>query len=204
MSDLKIPRVNKMQFGIIDENFVNRSTRMANEFADMKPRLKNLLEISETGFARQPILVKITESEMLKEVEVQLLGSIDPIRVEVAWKYRWKQVQVFDESTIIPEEDKGHPEVGVWNSDSVAEVYGENAGLAFNVAEMAHMETAPIIFGVDMETATYPAGFRPMPIADDTYVHLIPHQASDDSYFFYTFDRQGTHDGQCGAVVVDE
>jgi len=203
MSDLTIPRINRMQFGIIDESFVNRATRMANEFAAMKPKLEKLLVVSQTEFARIPILAKIESSEMVAEVEIELLGSVEAIRVEVAWKYKWKRVQVKSEETIIPEVDVGHTDIEEVTSDIIAEAFGGNSGLAYNVAEMANVETSPIIFGIDMETATYPAGFRPMPVEDGAYVSLVANVSFDDSFFFYTFDRQGVHDGQCAAIVPD-
>jgi hypothetical protein len=203
MSDLTIPRINKMQFGIIDESFVNRATRMANDFATLKPKLEKMLLVAQTEFARIPILAKIESSEMAQEVEIELLGSAEAIRVEVAWKYKWKKVQIQDEATIIPTDEDGHPEIEDVTSDIIAEAFGGNSGLAYNVAEMANVVTAPVIFGIDMETATYPAGFRPMPVEDGAYVSLVAHKTFDEAYFFYTFDRQGVHDGQCAAIVPD-
>ena len=216
MSDYKIPRINRMQFGTIDEKFVNRATQLANDFADVQPQL-NRLALDFKKNAKKSILVKLGKSKMIKEVEIQLAADDegDKTLVKVAWSYRWQRVKVANKDTIIPmgEEEAaaaggdapaGHPEVEGINSDEVEEVFGEEAGMAYNIAEMAHGELAPIIFGIDMSTSTYPAGFRPKPIDEGSYVYITRNQCFEDNYIFYSFDRLGVHDGSCVALLDED
>ena len=216
MSDYKIPRINRMQFGTIDEKFVNRATQLANDFADVQPQL-NRLTLDFKRSAKKSILVKLGEPIMKVEVEIQLAGDDegDKTLVEVAWAYPWQRVKVANKETIIPKSPDdgaaaggdapdGHPEVEGINSDEVEEVFGEEAGMAYNIAEMAHRELAPIIFGIDMSTSTYPAGFRPKPIDEGSYVYITRNQCFEDNYIFYSFDRLGVHDGGCVALLDEE
>jgi len=197
MSDYKIPLINKMQFGVIDEKFVNSATRLANDFADLKPQLDSMMSFDERGFLKKPILAKIKDFEVVTEVDIEFAsGSQRP--VEVAWKYKWDKVSIVKGSEIIAGEGgEGHPLDEYTNSDAAEELHGAGQGLAYNIAEMANAELAPIVFGVDMETSAYPQGFRPQPADVGTYVLLSPHYCDEDGFFFYTFDRQGVHDGAC-------
>jgi hypothetical protein len=195
----KLPKINEMKFGVIDAPFVNTATTLANEFADMMPKLNQLLKFSEEGFAKLPILVKITESTAIVTVDIEF--AVPPIReVDVAWEYKWERVSIESESTIIPDVGVGHTVNEEWNSDVVAEMYGSRSGIAYNVAEMANRELAPIVFGVDMSSSSYPSGFLPMPTTAGEYMFLRSYR-TDDGYFFYFFDRTGIHDGACSVMV---
>ena len=218
MTYIKIPKVNRMQFGVIDQNFVNRATQMANEFSVMKPRLNSLLARVNTFKYAPPIFARILSSEPYLEIRIKLAGDPNnPVDVEVAWTYKWEQVQVRSVDTMIPKfsdpPQGGHHTVTTMTSDIIEELYGEKQGLAYNVAEMANPQTAGditdieregTIFGINMEVGTYPAGFRPMPVPDNAYVQLTAQVAIEDNYMFYTFDRQGVHDGACEAVSTYE
>ena len=188
-----------MKFGVIDAKFMNTATTLANDFADMKPQLNQLLKFSQSGFAKRPILARITESNPIHKTEIEFANGTTK-DVEVAWEYKWEKVTIKSETTIIPiisnSEGGGHPVDETMNSDIIAEIRGAKNGLAYNIAEMANVELAPIIFGVDMEASAYPSGFIPMPTTIGEYMLLNTFQA-DDGYFFYTFDRTGIHDGTC-------
>ena len=210
MSISKLPKINKMQFGVIDAAFINRATSLANSFSDYQPMLSSISAgVTQADFARKPMLVKIISSEKVYEAKIKFYANQDPTsgeevetEVEVAWKYKWIRVKIKDKSTIVPRDDEedssgGHPVIEEIDSDIVGEVLNdEDAGLAYNIAEMGNRATSPVIFGIDMESNVYPIGFRPQPVPDNSYVQLIPHQTEEDSYIFYTFERQGVHDGE--------
>ena len=199
MTTQKLPKINEMKFGVIDAPFMNTATTLANDFADMKPKLNQLLKFGEEGFAKLPILVKITESKPIAKAEIEF--AVPPTRdVDVAWEYKWERVSIESESTIIPNAGVGHTVNEDWNADVVAEMYGGNSGVAYNVAEMANKELAPIVFGVDMSSSSYPSGFLPMPTSAGEYMFLRSYR-TNDGFFFYFFDRTGVHDGSCSVMV---
>ena len=81
----KIPRINSMRFGIIDEKFVNTATSLANDFGEMKPQIERMGETVEKGFAKKPIFAKILASEAIKRVEIEFANGIAE-DVDVAWR----------------------------------------------------------------------------------------------------------------------
>ena len=208
-----------MQFGVIDAPFINRATSLANSFSDYLPMLASISGVQQPVFARPPMLVKILSSEVVAKAKIkfyaeQPAGEGDEgveTEVDVAWKYKWIRVKIDNKRSIVPKDEEGdteggHIEIEEIDSDIAEEVLGaEEAGLAYNIAEMGNMATSPVIFGIDMESNIYPSGFRPMPVPDKAYVQLIPHQCTEDSYVFYTFERQGTHDGEkCHPEILPE
>lgn len=201
-----------MQFGVIDARFVNRATSLANSFSDYQPMLASISGQQQTEFARKPMLVKIISSEKVYEAQIKFYADGGEIEtdVEIAWKYKWIRVKIKDKGSIVPrdgedESDGGHTVIEEIDSDIVGEVLNdEDAGLAYNIAEMGNRATSPVIFGIDMESNVYPIGFRPKPVPDNSYVQLIPHQTDEDSYIFYTFERQGVHDGESCSTEIPE
>jgi len=198
MSKLDMPRISRMKFGIIDANFVNAATDIAKEFDDLKPRILDSLEKKPLRI-HQPFLAKILGKKVLKTVEIEFFDEVTR-EIEVAWEYEWERVFLKSGETVIAPED-GHEGDPLLNNEIVRETYGENSGYGYNIAEIGHVATSPIIFGIDMSGGAYPLGFRPYGIDDGYYVDMRTYTTEDGS-LIYVFDRLGTHDGDCAEPTV--
>jgi hypothetical protein len=196
MVDTKIPEINRMQFGIIDEHFVNQATSQANLFADMSAQIEQSLKTMESPFFVPQFLARILSNEV--DATVLIINALGrELEVNVAWKYKWSKVLIDDVGVIVEPPDVHHEKDEEINTDKVQELLSANEGYAYNTAEMGHVNQAPIIFGVDMSGADYPAGFSPFPVENDTYVLMQPMRADGDAGAFYLFTLMGTHDGTC-------
>ena len=199
----KLKHINEMKFGIIDADFMNTATSAANSFNHMKTQIIQATHMVEKPFFIPPFLAQLTGAEAIWEIDVERPnGSFKTY--EVAWAYTWSKVLVTAADGIIPpDENNQHDKDENLNDEVVKQLEGENAGVAYNICEMACNLTTPIIFGVDLAGADYPEGFIPYGAQVKEYVLMYPMRADGDGISWYLFDRMGSHDGTCVKDVIE-
>ena len=193
-----------MQFGVIDEEYMNTLSNAAETFNSLKPAIDDLLAQTSSQVSR-PFLAKITNVDSYTSITLTRSdGSTES--VPVVWSYKWGRVEIetvdLDEIAI-GDTDPTLISLNISNSydlDQNGEWTGEIvSGLAFNLAELANPATydsSGVVFGVDINSAQYPLGFYPVGMAVGDFVYLQKIYSSDMKAIFI-FDRQGTHDGSC-------
>ncbi len=194
----QLPKINKMQFGIIDEVYMNTLADAVEEFKNMKPALDVL--VSKTLKMKSPsFMAQITSVDDFVMENVLIGEEGEVVNIPIAWKYTWSAVGVenFDEDSFnfIPVEPN------ITTADVQESIGDGESGYAFNLAELSNKKTYEeegVINGVKVSSPSYPLGFLPMSIRKFSFVVLQKYM-SNDGQVFYLFDRQGTHDGTCEA-----
>jgi len=187
-----------MKFGVIDQDYMNQLATSSNQFDELKGSLKKLLSV-DVRRGSKSFLAQITECSVIAE------SGETPI----AWCYKWKRVDFGDlyfnnlSSNVSTDELYLNPESGNndQTTDAVQEVIGGHFSFAqayaYNLAEISNIQTAPIVFGINMSGSSYPENFSPQPVPDNSYVFLTEINTVALGNVSYIFDRQGTHDGEC-------
>ena len=199
---MALSKINRMKFGIIDEVYMNTIADAVDTFLEIKPSIENTIE-KVSRLPANPFFATITKVTPSFSIDLTRFDGTVSLNVRVQWVYEWssKILETADEASVV----FGNPEVVVTSEDvtnSIPDNGGQGgevllvSGLAINLAEMANLETAPIVFGVDMSSAVYPNGFIPVGMQVGDYVSLQKSYASDGAIIYF-FDRQGTHDGIC-------
>jgi len=199
----KLPTINKMQFGIIDEVYMNALRDGAEGFMQMRPALNEVLA-EYKRLKSKPFLAKITAKVAIAEVEFERFNTI-LTTVDVAWKYEFETMQLSLSNTDpnateiqLLAGDNSYTTEMIQDSNDIGDE-GCVSGYAYNLAELANEEFLnEIIFGVKVTGESYPAGFIPVGMQVGDYV-LLTKFNSGKSCTGYLFDRQGTHDGDCEA-----
>jgi hypothetical protein len=101
-------------------------------------------------------------------------------------------------------------EISLQGDGTVAVIAAGRTGTAINLDELAHIAepssgTAWYVWGVNAHSGTYPAGFRPRPVAGGgtsgthkvNAIVEITARIGPDGEQFYTLSGQGSHDGSC-------
>lgn len=189
-------RISQMQFGIIDEVYMNSIVSAVNEFNDMKGSLDRLISAS-TIKKSIPFLAEIETRTQMTTVEIERSNG-DEEEVVVAWYYGWKTVKVTNVDTSsgvsFGSADTFFTDYDVRSSTGVPD-----SGYCFNLAELRNVQTYDedgTIFGVNVSSEAYPTGFFPVGVPEKAVV-LLQRAVSDEGQVLYVFDRQGTHDGTC-------
>ena len=199
-----LTKLTKMKLGVIDAMYMNTLVDAAHSFNSLRPALSAMITKSNKQLPT-PFLAEITEVTPYTEIEIERAsGTIST--VDVMWKYEWKTVAtttvdgdelvIGDTESVVTSEDVSKsidtdPQGG-WTEEIVS-------GLAFNLAEISNESTYGVngvIFGVNVKSASYPAGFIPYGMEIGSYV-MLQKIFSNDTRAIYFFDRQGTHDGSC-------
>ena len=201
----ELPKISRMQFGVIDEEYMNTLSNAAETFNSLKPAIDDMLAKTRRQIS-PPFLAQITNTNSMDSISlVRNDGSTETVTVQ--WSYEWKTVSieqvdqdeiVFIETyPLVTSEDISRSidideQGGEWTGEIVS-------GLAFNLAELANKASytaSGVVFGVDIKGAAYPVGFYPKGVACGDFVYLQK-VYSDNTKAVYFFDRQGTHDGLC-------
>jgi len=203
----ELPKISRMQFGVIDEEYMNTLADAADNFNKLKPAIDDMLAKS-SGQVSRPFLAEITNVNDFTEIEIQRSdGNTED--VVVVWSYLWKRVEIEKVETdpsateiVVVDTDPGLNSYWISRSydlDEDGEWTGLVSGTAFNLAELANPKSylfGGIVFGVNVKQEAYPLGFYPvgMRVGDFVYLQKI---YTTDMRAIYIFDRQGTHDGSC-------
>tara|TARA_R100001530_G_scaffold23002_1_gene18912 strand:- start:1994 stop:2611 length:618 start_codon:yes stop_codon:yes gene_type:complete len=200
----ELPKISRMQFGVIDEEYMNTLSNAAETFNSLKPAIDDMLAKTR-GQVSPPFLAQITSLIAMDSISLERNdGSTETVTVQ--WAYLWKtksiesvdqdEIVLIDAEPLVTSQDISESidigQGGEWTGEIVS-------GLAFNMAELANKATynaSGVVFGVDVTTAAYPAAFYPVGIAAGNFVYLQK-VYSDSAEAIYIFDRQGTHDGSC-------
>lgn len=197
---MTIPVIGRMQFGIIDEVYMNTVSSAVDGFLDMKPQIEEVLA-SVSLLKSKPFFAIITKKSTSKTVDLTRYDGTTSYNTPVAWVYEWATVSVAyaDENEVtwtasVPQ---------TTSQDVMDSVDPDNpeiiSGLAINLAEQGNQGTYAtfgIIFGVNVKEDIYPTGFVPVGSEEGDIV-CLQKTVSTDGAIIYFFDRQGTHDGAC-------
>ena len=185
-----------MKFGIIDEIHMNSIGSAVNEFNDMKKSLDILISEGER-VQPVPFLAEITTKNDMTKLDIERSSGVEE-EVTVSWYYEWKTLEVAN-ADIAVAVSFADPETAFTNTDIATSTGIPNSGYCFNLAELANTATYDedgTIFGVNVSSESYPAGFIPVGIPEKSIV-MLTRLVSSSGQVLYVFDRQGTHDGEC-------
>ena len=190
-----LPPINRMKFGIIDQNYMNTLAQAANEFNDMKARLNDMSAIaSKTSRAGKHMLARIQSSTPIASAE-GTNGEMD-----IAWRYAWQRISFTELTSNIQsgEEEEMYDEdlYPDTTTQDTEQALGEGQGYAYNLAELSNIMTAPILNGVNITGEGYPEGYYLRDITLGSFVLLYP-IVDIAGNFSYLFERQNIHDGSC-------
>ena len=200
MPTQKLPMLSRMQFGIIDQQYMNTLATRSNEFAEIEQPINRLIADRGALFGK----VQLAEIVQVEEIATTTLATAGG-EVGIAWRYTWKSVDLLadlaSDDTTLPTQPSGDSGI---TTDGIQEVSGDDdadgtpstAGYAYNLAELTNMVTDPIIFGIDVSSAEYPTTYQPVPVQGGAIV-LLWRWEDTEGRLVYLFDRQGTHDGYC-------
>ena len=197
----KLPTINKMKFGIIDEVYMNTLRDATKDFMSMQPALSEMIA-EHLKLKSRPFLAKITTAIAMGEVEFERHdGTMST--VDVSWRYEFETVDlhfggVGGESQPIGllAGENSYTSENIQDSNDDGNE-GCTSGYAYNMAEIANEAFEnEIIFGVKVTGDSYPLGFSPKGMQEGDYI-LVTKFNSTNSCTGYFFDRQGTHDGNC-------
>lgn len=200
-----LPHIDRMQFGILDQNYMNTIAESSEAFAEMKTSLDELVTRENRKYD-ESFLVQLTNNSPIAET------ASGERTIDIAWKYNWVRVEVgsfYDPETALTT-DINYQCVGMGCSGGnthtsndframIGEPNGSASGYAYNLAELSNIATAPIIFGINVSGGNYPTGYSPQPCANGSIVMLTPLTDSLGVTNF-RFDRQGAHDGDCETI----
>jgi len=194
--------INKMKFGVIDQDYMNQLARSTNEFDDIKAEMKVMLS-KDARRGSKSFLAQIYGTA--GALAYYPAGTFD---FTIAWRYAWERVDFKDPhfwqnaENLVTDEQYLDPKTGVsWNNtqgcQDVKGFIGQYSCFAYNIAELSNIMTVPVVFGVNMAGSSYPEGFSPQHVPMGSLVWLTeiasPYSGSQNYYF----DRQGAHDGLC-------
>ena len=188
-----------MQFGIIDQTYMNTIASRSDSFSQMQDALSAM--VGKTKGITQSFFALIGESTVIANYN----------EIPIAWKYNWRRVEFID----LPNKIDGGVDDGFYTSEtydngsledetsqkineslqtedesSVDQAYG------YNLAELTNINTQPIVFGINMSASGYPEGFTPQSVPENALVYMTQFIDTEGRVHFF-FDRQGTHDGDC-------
>jgi hypothetical protein len=194
-----LPKISRMQFGVIDEQYMNTLSDAAETFNSLKPAIDDILAKAKRQVS-PPFLAQITSLLPMDSISLERDNGTTET-VDVQWAYLWKTISiesVDQDSIVLVDTDPLVTSADI--SASIDGGLGEIvSGQAFNMAELANKASynaSGVVFGVDVTTAAYPAAFYPIGIAAGNFVYLQK-VYSEGAKAIYIFDRQGTHDGLC-------
>tara|TARA_R110000824_G_scaffold168136_5_gene345169 strand:+ start:2005 stop:2619 length:615 start_codon:yes stop_codon:yes gene_type:complete len=195
--------INKMKFGVIDQDYMNQLAQSTGEFDDIKAEIKQVLS-QDVRRGSKSFLAQIGYSG-----DIAWYPEESPHLFPIAWRYNWTRVDLKDphffnnSMDLVTEELYEDPQTGQnFNDtggcqDAVGSPLGAFGCFAYNIAELSNILTVPIVFGVDVAGASYPDGFSPQPLPPSSLVWLTKISSPYLGSTNYYFDRQGTHDGVC-------
>lgn len=191
-----LPHIDKMKFGIIDQDYMNTLAESSGAFDEMKPTLSKLV----TQYSRKSAETFFAIITSYESIATATAGSRD---VDIAWKYNWSKVELANLPQSITS-DNLTSQVNYEGSGHTSEKFREMdaspyTGYAYNLAELSNIMTSPIVFGVDVSSDNYPEGYSPQPCPIDSVVQLTEMLDFTGKQHF-KFDRQGVHDGDCETV----
>lgn len=198
----KLPHINKMRFGIIDQNYMNALSSSASDFGEMEQSLQRLIGKSKQR-GEDSFLATVTADP--NELKNAMTG--DGRSVDIAWKYSWERVEFrhlpnqVSSSLMLSSASYEVEGVNQHTTEQLQIALGTTEpnitqAYAYNLAEMSNIVTAPIIFGVDISSQNYPAGFMPQKVPNGSVVWITRMIDFSGKYHFF-FERQGVHDGSC-------
>ena len=198
-----LPHIDRMKFGIIDQNYMNTLAESSDAFEMMKPSLDTILK-NESRKADESFFALVFTNESA-ELAYTTIGERE---VAIAWTYSWSRVELTNLPTVVSSSNMTSDfnylstgsEVNTQTTNYFQSVYGgvhaDTVGYAYNLAELSNIMTAPVIFGVDTASSTYPEGYSPQPLPSFSIVKLTAMNDTAGRPHF-CFDRQGVHDGDC-------
>lgn len=216
-----LPKIGRMKFGIIDQNYMNTLAQTSEEFAHMEKQLSEL--IGQTP-------VKST-NHFLATISERSGGSgsfpFSGINVpKIAWLYQFKRIDFTHLPTYAEPDPSYEPEVhrgplyteqfyidpdtgeNTQTSQEIDDLFfgdhpsnkdpafGDLQGYCYNLAELSNIITDPIVFGVDTSSEDFDSGFEPQKVPDGSIVRLT-RIIDAGGHQHYTFERQGVFDGAC-------
>ena len=195
----QLPHINKMQFGIIDQTYMNTIATRSDSFSQMQDALSAM--VGKTKGITQSFFALIGEHTVIANYN----------EIPIAWKYNWRRVEFID----LPNKIDGGVDDGFYTSETydngsledetsqkineslqTEDESSEEQAYGYNLAELTNINTQPIVFGINMSASGYPEGFTPQSVPENALVFMTQFIDTEGRVHFF-FDRQGTHDGDC-------
>jgi len=189
----RLPVLSRMRFGRIDEAYMNTLAASSNTFNDMQQSLSRVIAAQARPRPR-PFLARLSSPTPIVTEDITRHDN-SVTATDIVWRYDWAAVDI--ESFADDEFAIEISEMGFLSSSDVRNMTGDDDdGYALNVAELSNPDTQPVVFGVNMAGSSYPLGYAPLSIPDESIVWMHRY-AANDARVIYLFDRLGVHDGPC-------